>query len=116
MNGRSGTPLWRNRSVLAVIGLIAVLALVLQACTSGSDSSSSGGMDGINDRREAAGLNPLTDEQIMSAGLTYLPSGEHDPYIMFASGGHSGQMYVIGVPSMRMLKSIGDITPAPWQG
>jgi nitrous-oxide reductase len=73
-------------------------------------------MGDINDRRADAGLNPLTDEQIMSAGLTYLPSGEHDPYIMFASGGHSGQMYVIGVPSMRLLKSIGVFTPEPWQG
>jgi nitrous-oxide reductase len=116
MNGRSGTPLWRNRSVLAVIGLIAVLALVLQACTSGGDTDGSGGMDDINSRRADAGLNPLTGEQLMSAGLTYLPSGEKDPYIMFASAGHAGQMYVIGVPSMRLLKTIGVFTPEPWQG
>lgn len=48
--------------------------------------------------------------------MTYLPSGEHDPYIMLASGGQSGQMFVIGVPSMRILKEIAVFTPEPWQG
>jgi nitrous-oxide reductase len=35
---------------------------------------------------------------------------------MFSSGGHSGQVFVIGVPSMRMLRSIAVFTPEPWQG
>ena len=35
---------------------------------------------------------------------------------MFASGGHSGQVIVIGVPSMRILKYIAVFTPEPWQG
>jgi hypothetical protein len=35
---------------------------------------------------------------------------------MFASGGHSGQVLVIGIPSMRLLKVIGVFTPEPWQG
>ncbi|MCZ7667855.1 MAG: hypothetical protein M5U34_11920 [Chloroflexi bacterium] len=47
---------------------------------------------------------------------TYTPSGVHDEYIMFASGGHSGQVYVIGLPSMRIIKQIAVFTPEPWQG
>ena len=35
---------------------------------------------------------------------------------MFASGGHSGQVYVIGMPSMRIIKKIAVFTPEPWQG
>lgn len=35
---------------------------------------------------------------------------------MLASGGHSGQVFVIGVPSMRLLRPIGVFTPEPWQG
>ena len=35
---------------------------------------------------------------------------------MFASGGHAGQVFVIGMPSMRMLKTIAVFTPEPWQG
>jgi nitrous-oxide reductase len=36
--------------------------------------------------------------------------------MLFASGGHSGQVHVIGVPSMRLLKTIAVFTPQPWQG
>src|SRR5581483_237669 len=46
----------------------------------------------------------------------YVPTGKRDDYIIFASGGQSGQVLVIGVPSMRLLKLIGVFTPEPWQG
>jgi nitrous-oxide reductase len=109
------TPLWRRRSILVVVTLVAALALIAGAC-SNSDDGGSAGVSEANASREAAGLAPLTDEQVNAAMKTYLPSGEHDPYIMFASGGHSGQMFVIGVPSMRILKEIGVFTAEPWQG
>ncbi len=35
---------------------------------------------------------------------------------MFASGGHAGQVFVVGMPSMRILRSIAVFTPEPWQG
>jgi len=73
-------------------------------------------VDDANASREAQGLLALTDEQVNAALKTYLPSGEHDPYILFASGGHSGQVFAIGVPSMRILKEIAVFTPEPWQG
>jgi nitrous oxide reductase len=47
---------------------------------------------------------------------TYVPGGGRDEFIMFSSGGHSGQVLVIGVPSMRLLKVIAVFTPEPWQG
>ncbi|HSJ71627.1 MAG TPA: Sec-dependent nitrous-oxide reductase, partial [Acidimicrobiia bacterium] len=115
MTTKSKAPWWRRRSVLVAIGVLTAFGLILQACTSGSGSGSAS-FDDVNSRRAEAGLQPLSADQFMSAGLTYLPSGEHDPYIMFSSAGHAGQMYVIGVPSMRLLKSIGVFTPEPWQG
>src|SRR5512147_668811 len=48
--------------------------------------------------------------------MTCTPSGKTDPYILFASGGQSGQVLVVGVPSMRILKVIAVFTPEPWQG
>jgi nitrous-oxide reductase len=39
-----------------------------------------------------------------------------DEYVIFSSGGHSGQVMLIGVPSMRLLRVIGVFTPEPWQG
>ncbi|MBC8514952.1 Sec-dependent nitrous-oxide reductase [bacterium] len=58
----------------------------------------------------------LTPDDIEAALKTYMPSGRHDDYIMFSSGGHAGQVFVIGLPSMRILKTIGVFTPEPWQG
>ena len=58
----------------------------------------------------------LTPEDVNAALKTYVPSGKYDEYLIFASGGHSGQVLVFGVPSMRLLKVIGVFTPEPWQG
>jgi len=58
----------------------------------------------------------LSEADVVAALKTYTPTGRADPFIMFASGGHSGQVIVIGVPSMRILKYIGVFTPEPWQG
>ena len=58
----------------------------------------------------------LTNDDVLAAVKTYQPTGRMDEYIMFGSGGHSGQMVVIGVPSMRLLKVIAVFTPEPWQG
>ncbi|HJM21271.1 MAG TPA: Sec-dependent nitrous-oxide reductase, partial [Acidimicrobiales bacterium] len=58
----------------------------------------------------------LSDADIAAALKTYTPSGVIDEYIMFSSGGHGGQVFVFGIPSMRMLKSIAVFTPEPWQG
>ena len=58
----------------------------------------------------------LTPDDIDAALKTYMPSGKWDEYYMFASGGHSGNMIVIGIPSMRILKNIAVFTPESWQG
>ena len=58
----------------------------------------------------------LTEADVTAALKTYVPTGGRDEYILFASGGHSGQVLAIGVPSMRLLKLIAVFTPEPWQG
>jgi len=65
---------------------------------------------------EIAQARGLTPKDVEAALKTYIPSGKYDDYVMFASGGHSGQVFVIGVPSMRLLKTIAVFTPEPWQG
>lgn len=59
------------------------------------------------------GLNP---DDVLGALSTYMPTGKYDEYVMFSSGGHSGQVLAIGLPSMRILKNIAVFTPDPWQG
>ncbi len=58
----------------------------------------------------------LSQQDLLAAAKTYTPSGGRDKYIVFSSGGQSGQIIVYGVPSMRILKYIGVFTPEPWQG
>jgi nitrous-oxide reductase len=58
----------------------------------------------------------LTPDDVTGALATYMPTGKMDDYVMFASGGHAGQVLAIGVPSMRLLRSIAVFTPEPWQG
>lgn len=58
----------------------------------------------------------LNVDDLLAAAKTYMPSGRHDEYVLFSSGGQSGQVYAIGVPSMRLLRSIAVFTPEPWQG
>ncbi len=58
----------------------------------------------------------LTTADLMAAAKTYLPSGVKDEYLMFASSGHAGHVFVVGLPSMRLLRSIAVFTPESWQG
>ncbi|HTJ47166.1 MAG TPA: Sec-dependent nitrous-oxide reductase [Kofleriaceae bacterium] len=58
----------------------------------------------------------LSEDDVRAALMTYTPTGRHDEYYLFGSGGHSGQVVVIGIPSMRILKYIAVFTPEPWQG
>jgi nitrous-oxide reductase len=93
--------------------LAAVLLVVATACGDGGGQTgdpTNGELD------EIARERGLTPENMRQALLQFVPPGAHDPYIMFSSGGHSGQVLVIGVPSMRILKIIGVFTPEPWQG
>ncbi|HKZ70089.1 MAG TPA: Sec-dependent nitrous-oxide reductase, partial [Anaerolineales bacterium] len=98
-----------------VLLLVVVLTLVLAACGGGQTATpAAGGLPA--DAAAIAAERGLTQDDIYAALKTYTPSGQLDPYIMFASGGQSGQVYAIGVPSMRILKEIAVFTPQSWQG
>jgi nitrous-oxide reductase len=58
----------------------------------------------------------LSQQDLMAAAKTYVPTGKRDEFVVFSSGGQSGQVIVYGIPSMRILKYIGVFTPEPWQG
>jgi nitrous-oxide reductase len=98
-----------KRRIWGVIAF-AVIALAIagpQSCTRGPAGASVG---------DLARERGLSEADITAALKTYVPTGQLDEYVMFSSGGHSGQVFVIGVPSMRLLKSIAVFTPEPWQG
>jgi nitrous-oxide reductase len=62
---------------------------------------------------KARGLSPLDVERAVK---TFVPPGKFDDYYIFASGGHSGQLHIIGVPSMRLLKTIPVFSNDSWNG
>ncbi|MDR3054652.1 MAG: Sec-dependent nitrous-oxide reductase [Zoogloeaceae bacterium] len=58
----------------------------------------------------------LSQQDVLSAAKTYVPTGKRDEFVAFSSGGQSGQLIVYGIPSMRILKYVAVFTPEPWQG
>ena len=51
-----------------------------------------------------------------AAVATYVAPGDLDEYYLFYSGGHSGNVYVAGIPSMRHISTIPVFTPYPATG
>ncbi len=107
------------KQVGIVLLAVGVLAAIVFACASGpggpaAPSAVSGGA-GAN-IQELMKVRNLSEADVAAALKTYTPTGVKDEYYTFASGGHGGQILVIGVPSMRILKTIGVFTPEPWQG
>jgi len=101
-----------------LLALLAVLVLGVgllgQACGKGGGEEGAPAVGGT--AQDIARARGLSQEDIVRAVKQFVPPGKHDDYIIFASGGHGGQVLVIGVPSMRILKVIGVFTPEPWQG
>jgi len=99
----------RGRWVLVALVVVALVGGLII----GRFTGSLGGLGGIGDVIAARGL---TVEQAEGALRAFTPPGEFDEYVMVASGGHSGQLHLVGVPSMRLLKTIPVFTPESWSG
>ncbi|MGV3519058.1 Sec-dependent nitrous-oxide reductase [Luteitalea sp.] len=59
---------------------------------------------------------PAKGDTASAAAKTYVAPGEKDEYYLFYSGGHSGQVYVAGLPSMRHISTIPVFAPYPATG
>jgi nitrous-oxide reductase len=94
------------------IGAALVLGLVIGVAGArlGFDTAAGGTL------ADVAAERGLTGAEAEAALATFVAPGAHDEYLIFASGGHSGQMHVIGVPSMRLLKTIPVFAPDAWSG
>ena len=107
---------------LGLAALLAASCMTLAACDPPDDgpktktgdapapATGSASYDAIIKARD------LKPDDVEAALKTFTPSGRLDEYVMIASGGHSGQLFAIGIPSMRILKTIGVFSPESWQG
>lgn len=92
-----------NRTAWAGVSAFVVLALATSQCTPSAPTARPGAVG--------------TQSDIAQAALkTYVAPGDLDEYYMFASGGHSGNIYVYGLPSMRHLSTIPVYSPYPATG
>ena len=64
----------------------------------------------------SSGQNASLADVREAALRTYVQPGKLDEYYLFYSGGHSGQVYVAGVPSMRHIMTIPVFAPYPATG
>lgn len=102
-----------HRRTTLGLGLASLcLAGALASCDNPPGGQQAGGAN-LAELMKARGLS---EADVAAALKTYTPSGKKDEYYLFASGGHGGNLIVIGVPSMRILKYVGVFTPEPWQG
>jgi nitrous-oxide reductase len=93
----------RSIAVAGYVGTVVVLALLAGRCTPSAPKSAQ--------RRAGA-----TSDAAVAAQKVYVPPGDLDQYYVFASGGHSGNVYVYGIPSMRHISTIPVFTPYPATG
>ncbi len=90
------------KTITTLGGLVCAgaIGLVLSGC---------GRQNGGEDASSAA-------ERTSAAEATYVAPGEKDEYYLFYSGGHSGQVFVAGIPSMRHISTIPVFAPYPGTG
>jgi len=96
------------------IALVVAAVLIVGAYLAGARSAAR--YAAFADASEIAAARGLQPAEVASAVRSFVPPGKADEYIMFSSGGHGGQVLVIGLPSMRLLKVIGTFATEPWQG
>jgi nitrous-oxide reductase len=89
--------------LLGIAAGLAALAALALACAPSAPRGA---------KKSAAAVSDLA----VAAQKTYVAPGDLDEFYMFASGGHSGQVYVYGVPSMRHISTIPVYTPYPATG
>lgn len=94
-----------NRTMGAIAAAVVVIVIVAAIATQSGR------------RPTVPGEQTMATADVQAAALrTYVKPGDLDEYYLFYSGGHSGQVYVAGVPSMRHIATIPVFTPYPGTG
>lgn len=72
---------------------------------------------GCGQKKSASATKGISDAERTSMALaSFVAPGEKDEYYLLYSGGHSGQVFVAGIPSMRHISTIPVFSPYPGTG
>ncbi|MBM4420948.1 MAG: Sec-dependent nitrous-oxide reductase [Chloroflexi bacterium] len=97
-----------GRAALVAIAVAALIGgTILGRVTSGLGGGGLG---------EIAASRGLTADEAAGALKSFVAPGKYDEYVLLASGGHSGQVHFVGIPSLRLLKTVPVFTPESWAG
>jgi nitrous-oxide reductase len=109
--------LMRRSSGLLPVATLLMASLLMAACAEDASYGPAERIGGDAGTLEEIALERGLDPEEARAALeTFVPPGDHDEFVMVTSGGHSGSIYLIGIPSMRMIKEIPVYAPNAWQG
>jgi nitrous-oxide reductase len=97
----------KNRNIVRVTVAVLVVGLFVGLAACGKKPPQ---------RRGARAGGGGTSDLASAALATYVAPGDLDEYYLFYSGGHSGQIFVSGIPSMRHIATIPVFTPYPGTG
>ena len=89
------------KSPVVLLALAVVAVLVVWSC---------------GEKQPGRGRPGARSDVAEAALQTYVQPGDLDEYYIFYSGGHSGNIYVAGIPSMRHISTIPVYTPYPGTG
>jgi nitrous-oxide reductase len=89
-------------TILAALAGIVALWLIATSCAPSAP--------------QRGGRAATVSDAAAGAMKVYVAPGDLDEYYLFASGGHSGQVYVYGLPSGRHISTIPVFTPYPATG
>ena len=104
---------FRHLAATALLSAPLLLAACADNGSHGTTTPVTGGVESLERVALERGLDP---DEARAALETFVPPGLHDEFTMVTSGGHSGSIYLIGIPSMRMIKEIPVYAPNAWQG
>ena len=94
----------KGKLIGVLVALVVIATLVLAASC------------GKKPQRRGEGRGAGASDTTSAALATYVAPGDLDEYYLFYSGGHSGQVFVSGIPSMRHIATIPVFTPYPGTG
>ena len=80
---------------LLTAAMVALLALLPSACQKNGNENKA----------------QMSSDDARNAQASYVAPGQKDEYYLFYSGGHSGQVFVAGIPSMRHIATIPVFAP-----